>query len=242
MQQQSEADLVAAFLAKGGSINRCPTGASTYNIEYVWSDKIHRLVPRDVEAATAIYRKSMTRSLGRKKTGPTPEQIKRRETVVGLMDQGHTGAAIAKMIGCDCQTVYNDAKVMGRSFPRPAPEPREYPGVAERRAKVRALIAAGGKSAPQIAVGIGAAESTVYNDARVMGISLKKGRSKKECSAKPLAMIADRRKRLPALIARGMTTADIARKFNTTSRSIRHDCRVLRIPSPSKAQKPQVAA
>lgn len=235
-----------------GEVTRCATGASAYNIEYVWSDKINRLVPVDVEAATAIYRKSMTRDIKRKKAAPTPEQIKRREKVASLMDAGHSGQAIARMLGCDPWTVYADAKAMDRSFPMTRPKPRDNSEIQQRRERVAAMAKAG-KTAAQIMEVEGVSETTVFSDLRVMGISLsrakaalkawqKPARRSKNPGGQPSPVAAARRAKLPAMIAKGMGTAAIARALDTTPSVIRHDCRHLGIPSPGKAREMKEAA
>ncbi|WP_282026834.1 hypothetical protein [Limimaricola cinnabarinus] len=247
----SDAALIEAYLAKGGAVTHCPTGKSALALEYEWVDG-KGLVAKDREKAKKAFRHSVGSCfVSAKSNSPTPEQIKRRETVAALIDAGHSGLAISRMLTIDPQTVYKDAQIMGRKFPKPIP-PRQplQPHVTERRRKVRALIEAGEMTAGQIAVEVDAAESTIYTDARIMGLSLKKARAKAAKKARkptgkpsrnpsglPMAIIAERRKQLPALIARGMSSSQLARKFNTTARAIRHDCRILGISSPGKVRQ-----
>lgn len=251
----TEADLVSAYLAKGGKVTKCPTGKSGMNIEYVWQDGAG-LVSKDPEASKRAFRRSLSGHFQRKRVEPNAEVVKRRETVAAQMDAGMTGVQIAAMLGVNVYTVYDDANAMGKKFPRATPPGFDtLPHVALRRAKVEKL-AKEGLTGGEIARKVRAPEGTVRHDLRVLGVKLdrasatrkawregkREATKRNETSFAPSESVAERRAKVPGMIAQGMGTTDIARALGVATGVIRHDCRHLGIPSPGKAQQMKDAA
>lgn len=221
-----------------GKVTRYPTGKSAFADEYVWEDG-KGLVTRNPEMAKANFRRFTFGT--RKSRAPSPEQIKRRETVASLMDADMTGVEIATMIGVNVQTVYEDAKVMGRKFPRPTPpRPKSPPHVAARREKVAALVAEGMNSA-MISDRLGIMPRTVWDDVKALGLRLPRDYSlrkpAKKTGPKPSPKVAARRAKLPGLIARGMNGPEIARHLDVNVSAIRHDCKHLGLSIPRRSDR-----
>jgi DNA-binding NarL/FixJ family response regulator len=237
-----ERALIDAKVA-AGKVTRCATGASAAEIEYIWCSKINRLVPKDKERATALYRGSMQRHFNRKKAGPTPEQIQRRETVIGLMDQGMTREQIATTLGVSTHTVSADAKAMGRTFPRPARLPSVCARVDARRAKVSKLVGKG-MTAPEIAAQCGVNSRTIWDDVKALGIKMPKAApayknpKQRRPGPAPCPKVAARRAKIPALIEQGMGGRQMSIVLGVPLDVVQHDCRVMGISIPRNRRLP----
>ena len=114
----------------------------------------------------------------------TERVTKRRAAVSKMVAEGLTAPIIAKAVGVDPRTVWDDVKAMGLKMPRAKtqsgqerraskrPKPEE---VAARRDKVAAMIGEG-MGGREIATKLGVPLHTVKHDARAKGVKLPIGR------------------------------------------------------------------
>lgn len=218
-----------------GKVTRCATGAMATAMEYRWVQG-KGLIATDREKAKAAFRHSVGSNF-RNPNRLTPEQIKRRQDVAGLMDAGKMGIEIATMLGINVQTVYSDAKAMGRKFPRVMNAPQPSSKVAARRAKIAAAVKEGMNSA-MIAEKLGIPQRTIWNDVRAMKLKLPRSYHLRKPNnpegPKPCPKVAARRAKIPGLIARGMNGPDIARHLGVHVSAIRHDAKHLGISIPRR--------
>lgn len=237
----SDAALIEAYLAKGGQVTRCPTGKSALTLEYVYVEG-RGIIAKDPEASKRAYRGTMQRHFAKPKAkGPTPEQIKRREAVAGMLDAGQTGADMARTLGVNVQTVYNDARVMGRTLPRPVTRPAITAKVANRRAGV-AKLAKEGLSARAIAQRLGCRPQNVWDDAARLGVKFDpKATIRKRTGPAPSGEVAARREKLKAMLPQGMTSYQLADALGVSRSVVFHDCATLGLRIPNQRKK-EVAA
>jgi DNA-binding NarL/FixJ family response regulator len=163
----TEADLVADYLAKGGTVTTLPTGATTLEQQYRWCPEYRGLVGQD----KALTEKLRNVRMGRRaptRTGTTPAVQQRRAKLASLIQDGKRTAECAQILGVSEGTVAKDAYHLGMRF---SDFDRTTSPVLERRQIVERL-AMQGKTAPAIAEAVGTTEATVRDDLKALGLRL----------------------------------------------------------------------
>lgn len=181
MTTAQTADLVADFIARGGTVTKCPTGKSALAIEYVWEEG-KGLVMKDPAQLEQVKRR-YARHGGQRKREETPAITERRRKLTLLMAECMSAAQCAAALGVNETTVRKDAKALDMTFERPkreAPKPRPSRAmavsvrrqtVAERREKVAALLEQD-KAPKDIAAALGFCARTIHQDCRALGATV----------------------------------------------------------------------
>lgn len=179
----TDSDLVAAFLAKGGQVTKCPTGKSALAIDYTYVEG-KGLVMKDPAQLEQVKRR-YARHGGQRKRETSPEVLELRRKLTLLMADGHGAAYCAKALGIHESTARNHARALDMTFdrperPKPAPKQKPAPKVIAgpanmppnlRRAKVARMVKAG-KKGTEIAKALGCTLNAVHQDVHHLGYRL----------------------------------------------------------------------
>ena len=226
-----EQDAVAAFLAKN-KVTKVPRGVSGMtDADYSWKAQ-----------ADAGRKLAMAK---RKEKAPSPEVAARRVKVSDMIQQGKTSEEVAEALGVGIHIIYADARTLNESFSRKrgpsAARSRHDPRVGERREKVRAAYD-GTTSVSTMARALKMKPRTVRDHLIALGLEIPKprkrtGHGNPEQQAKRERRMAE----MPAKVAEGLTTQQLAEFFGVSVRMIGLDCKALGL-SPKRATRVKARA
>lgn len=234
---------VDRFLAKGGKVQRIE--GVVRRQPYLWDGK--SLVP--VEPDTAGWR--ATSRIGRKrdphavqsmrKPAPCPKIAARRARVADLVRQKKTGPEIAQALSVALQVVYADVRRLGLTLTRATQSPapglvaparvKRDPEVVTRRAAVKAAFD-GVKSLPELARELDMPQATVRDHLDALGLKAPHGVCGPQIGSSIRAKAYQRRQKVKALAAEGLTRTQIAGALGVALSTIDADRAVLGITFP----------
>lgn len=133
-QSSEERALIDAAIA-AGKVTKCPTGTSALEPEYIYDQKLKRLMLKD-QSLAPIPQNVAARKSRLTRMGISDETDARRHRLPLLMADGHDAEECARREGVSVEVILKDAAALGSTFDRASAEaaPAQLAAPAQRAA------------------------------------------------------------------------------------------------------------